>query len=125
MSGTWAIYQAMAAALPPGSVASLNYGNKLVAFMLGISATALATATLPYFSKYVAAGDWTTVRRTLLQLTAWIGAGSIPIVALLIWFSRDIIDVAFGRADFTVGTVALGGSGGGRVGTGCDNQWES
>jgi putative peptidoglycan lipid II flippase len=43
------IDQSMAATLGAGSFAALNYGNKAVALVLGVGATALGTAALPHF----------------------------------------------------------------------------
>ena len=54
MGGTVLVDQAMAAMLEPGSVAALNYANRVVAMIRGIDAKALGTAVLPYFSRMVA-----------------------------------------------------------------------
>ena len=46
MSGSLVVNQSMAAMLGPGSVAGLNYGTKVVSFILGIGSLALGTAVL-------------------------------------------------------------------------------
>ena len=51
MCSTFLVDQSMAAMLAPGSVAALNYGNRLVAFPISITTQALGTAVIPYFSK--------------------------------------------------------------------------
>ncbi len=54
MGSTEIVDKGMAAALAPGSVASLNYGNKIIAAVLTLATTAIGTAVLPYFSRMVA-----------------------------------------------------------------------
>ncbi len=50
MSGTLLVDQSMAAWLPSGSVAQLNYGNRLVSFLTGFGGLVLGTAIFPTFS---------------------------------------------------------------------------
>lgn len=57
--------QSMAAMLPPGSVAALNYGNRLILSAISLIGTALNTAVIPYFSKMFASEDWTGLSSTL------------------------------------------------------------
>ena len=51
MSSTVLVDQSMAAMLDSGSVATLNYANKVTAMILGVGAMALGTAVLPHFSR--------------------------------------------------------------------------
>ena len=64
MSGTVLVDQAMAATLAPGSVAALNYANKVISIVLSIGAMALGTAVLPHFSRMVVNKDWISIRHT-------------------------------------------------------------
>src|SRR5579884_3854786 len=50
MGSTTLISQAMAAMLPAGSVAALNYGSKLTMLLTGVGTLAVSTAVLPHFS---------------------------------------------------------------------------
>src|SRR5262245_48445725 len=50
MGSTVIVDQAMAAMLSSGSVSTLNYGKKVVSFLLGIGSLPLSTAVLPHFS---------------------------------------------------------------------------
>ena len=54
MSAAAPIGLAMAAALPAGSVASLNIGGKIVLFVTGIVGAGISAVILPYFSVYLA-----------------------------------------------------------------------
>ena len=72
VGGTTFVDQSMAAALSPGSVASLNYGGRLVAVVIHVLAGGLGTAVLPYFSSLVESEDWSELRRLLSYYTRWI-----------------------------------------------------
>jgi putative peptidoglycan lipid II flippase len=101
MSSTVLVDQAMAAMLAPGSVAVLNYGNKLVAFALGISTTALGTAVIPYFSRMVAASDWAAVRASLRTYGRLVFFASAALAACAYVFSDVIVRVLYRRGEFT------------------------
>lgn len=100
-SSSWAIGQAMAAMLPAGSVASLNYGNKVVATISEVGSMALATAVLPHFSMMVARHDWMAIRRTLRTYVRLITFTAVPATAILILLSRTLVRVLFERGAFT------------------------
>nr|WP_242037218.1 lipid II flippase MurJ [Coleofasciculus sp. FACHB-125] len=101
MSSTNLVDQSMAAMLSPGSVAALNYGNRVIAFPIGLMATGLGTAVIPYFSKKVACEDWTGVRYTLKRYICLIITITVPLTGFLFFFSETIIQVLFQRGSFT------------------------
>ena len=91
----------MAGALSPGSVAALNYGNRIIAAVLTLATTAIGTALLPYFSRMVAEGKWKDIRRTIrfyLGLTFVFG---IPAAIIIFGISENIIQLVFQRGSFT------------------------
>src|ERR1700694_1462359 len=100
MSNSSVIDQAMAAWLGSGSVAALNYGNKIPAFLAGIGATALGTAVLPHFSRLVVLGDHVSLRHTLKTYTRWILAISVPCTVVFIVGSEWIVKLLFERGAF-------------------------
>jgi len=106
-SSSWAIGQAMAAMLAAGSVASLNYGNKVVAMISEVGSMALATALLPHFSVMVARHDWTAIRRTIRAYVRLITFTAVPATAILILLSRMIVHVLFERGAFTEADTSL------------------
>lgn len=67
LSSTTFVDKSMATMLSPGSVAALNYGNKVIAVLMGLSTTALSSAVIPYLSKMVSAKDWVGVLHTLAR----------------------------------------------------------
>jgi putative peptidoglycan lipid II flippase len=101
MGGTTVVDQAMAAMLPAGSVAALSYGSKTVAVAVGIGATALSTAALPYFSRMVAENDWDGCRQALRRHSLLVVAASVPITLGLIVFSMPLVRLLFERGAFT------------------------
>lgn len=109
MSSTVLIDQAMAAMLDPGSLATLNYANKVVAMILGIGAMALGTVVLPHFSRMVAERDWTGIQHTFKTFTKLIIIVCTPITILLFIFSEDITHILFERGAFNAGDTSLVG----------------
>lgn len=101
MGGTSIVSQSMAATLDPGSVSALAYGNKVTSLLLGIGATAVSTAVLPHFSRLVAVADWGGLRRTIVTYTRLLFIVTIPITALLIYFSEPLVAILFQRGAFT------------------------
>ncbi len=101
MGSTDLVDQTMAAMLDPGSVAALNYGNKIVRGVLGIGSFALSTAALPYFSQMVAQKDWAGCRHTLKTYSRFIALGTAPITLGLVLFSQPLVRVLFQRGAFT------------------------
>lgn len=93
--------QSMAAMLAPGSVAALNYGNRVIAFPITLATTALSTAVIPYFSRMVACHDWAGVRHTLKRYMWLIFAVSLPFTGLLLLGSELIVQLLFQRGSFT------------------------
>jgi putative peptidoglycan lipid II flippase len=101
MGGTSVVDQSMAAMLPSGSVAALNYASKIISVVLGISITALSTAVFPYFSQMVAQKDWSGCRHTLKRYSVAIVAVAMPLTIGLMVFSRPLITLLFQRGAFT------------------------
>lgn len=106
-SSSWAIGQAMATALPAGSVASLNYGNKVVAMITEVGSMSLATAVLPHFSVMVARHDWAGIRRTIHVYVRLILIVLVPATVTLILLSRTIVRLLFERGAFTGADTSL------------------
>jgi putative peptidoglycan lipid II flippase len=102
MCSTGLVDQSMAAMLPPGSVAALNYGNRVIALPITIATTALSTAVIPYFSKMVALEDWANVRHTLKRYLRLIFALTVPLTVFFIVGSEHIVQILFQRGSFTV-----------------------
>ena len=107
MGSTELVDKAMAGALVSGSVASLNYGNKVITLVLGLAATAIGTAVLPYFSRLVAEKEWDHLRKTLKFYLRLIFVFAVPIALLIFWFSEPLVHIIFQRGAFTAGDTRL------------------
>jgi putative peptidoglycan lipid II flippase len=101
MGSTELVDKSMAAALAPGSVASLNYGNKIIAAVLTLAATAIGTAVMPYFSRMVADNHWKNIRSTVKFYFGIIFSLGIPAVLLIYGLSDPIVATIFQRGSFT------------------------
>jgi len=101
MSGNSVIDQAMAAMLPAGSVAVLSYGNRVVQFCIMLSAAALGTTLIPYFSRLAADRKWDELNRIVhrsLRLTLLL---TVPLALLLFFCSEPLVNLLFRRGAFT------------------------
>lgn len=101
MGATPVVDQFMAAMLGSGNVSALSYGSKVPAALLAIGATALSTATLPYFSRMAAENDWQGCRHTLKRYVALVFSAAVPVTLLLFVFSKPLVRVLFQRGAFT------------------------
>ncbi|MDV2991084.1 MAG: lipid II flippase MurJ [Chroococcidiopsis sp. SAG 2025] len=93
--------QAMAAMLAPGSVAALNYGNRIIASVMSLIATALSAAVITYASQMVACQDWVGISHTLKYYIRLIFFTTVPLAGLLIIFSEPLVQILFQRGAFT------------------------
>lgn len=109
VSSTIIVDQSMAAMLDPGSVAALGYAEKIPATLVGITAMALGTAVLPYFSKMVANEDWQGIEHTLNTYRWKIIQVAIPVTLLFYYFSEPIVQVLYQRGAFTAADTVLVG----------------
>jgi putative peptidoglycan lipid II flippase len=107
IGGTALTDQAMAAALSPGSVAALSYGNKTVALLTGLLTMSLGTAVLPHFSRLVARAEWDAVRHTLRTWLRLVAVVTIPLSVLMIVGSTSIVRFAFERGAFSSNDTRL------------------
>lgn len=101
MCSAAAIDQIMAASLESGSLATLNYGTKLIAVITGIVTMALGTAALPYFSKLVSTAHWSEIRNNLKSAARLICLLTIPITITIIYGSELIVKILFERGKFS------------------------
>lgn len=101
MGGSSVVDQAMASMLGGGSVSVLNFGTRLVTVVLAVGPAALSTSILPRFSRMTATGDSAGLRHTLKTYILLCAAITIPMTALLIYFSHPLTHLFFQRGAFT------------------------
>lgn len=116
----------LAALLQAGSVAALEYGNRLVQLPLGIFGVALGTAALPTMSAQAARDETAQLKETLatnLRMIVFVMAPAtvglivlrVPIVRLLFergrFFGGDSVEmVTWALMFYSIGLVAYGGA---------------
>lgn len=89
-----------AAKLIVGSVAAINYGQKIPAFVLGFSLVGLGTVLLPHFSK-LADTNLKRAYQELFTILKYLFAGSLVVVSILIFYSHEIVRLLFERNEFS------------------------
>lgn len=99
--GLGVVDQAMATTLGSGNLAILNYGNKLVLPILGVSSSALATAVYPQFARMVAEERWRELRVAARRYSALILAATVPATGVVIALSPWIVKVVYERGAFS------------------------
>ncbi|WP_204106172.1 MULTISPECIES: lipid II flippase MurJ [Spirulina sp. CCY15215] len=107
MSSTTLIDRAMAAGLDSGSVAALNYGERAIASLSGLGATALGTAMIPYFSQMIACNDWKQIKIILNRYLKMIFIFGLLGTVLIIIMSEPLIQFLFQRGSFTAENTHL------------------
>lgn len=106
-SGSNIVDQSMAAMLPSGSVAALNYGNSVVSSLRGMIGAALGSAVIPFFSRMVARQDWKGLRHTLRRYLLLIFTITVPITVAVFLFSEPLIRILFQRGSFSPSDTLL------------------
>ncbi len=101
------IDQGVAGSLGSGSVSDLAYGTKLASVLAAVSATAIATAVLPEFSRLAARQDWSHLRHTVRVHSAVIALLAVPGAALMIWLSAPIVRTFFEGGAFDASAARM------------------
>jgi putative peptidoglycan lipid II flippase len=87
--------------LPAGSVARINYGSKIVIFILTLIATSLGAVLIPYFSNMVARKEWSTLRLTFRSYLQLVFLITVPLTLLVVYLSKPLVEILFQRGSFT------------------------
>ncbi|MBD3235157.1 MAG: murein biosynthesis integral membrane protein MurJ, partial [Candidatus Eisenbacteria bacterium] len=93
----------LASLLPGGSVAALEYGQRVMQLPLGVFAVALGTAVLPTLSRHAAREETTELTdsfRLALRLTGFI---LLPVTGLFLVVHRPLLRLLFERGAFADG----------------------
>lgn len=99
-SGSVVVDRSLAATLPAGSVAALNYGDRVVITLVTVIGAALGSAITPYYSKMITNHDWRGVQHTLKRYLLLLFVASVPLVILLFFLSVPIVQTVFQRGSF-------------------------
>ena len=105
MGSSTAVDQTMAAMLSPGSVAALNYANKLVTLPIWIGVHSLSVAVFPSLSQLSAREDWPGMRHVLRTYARVILLVSLPLTFILVRYSEPLVALIFQGGAFTAHDV--------------------
>lgn len=90
----------LASFLISGSIAALQYGNRLMQLPLGIIGISAGSAVLPLFSRYSSEKKWDKLSETFRFGLASLTYIMIPVTFIFIALGRDIIILLFMRGAF-------------------------
>jgi putative peptidoglycan lipid II flippase len=93
--------------LPAGSVALLNYADRVNQLPLGVIGSAVGTALLPLLSRQVRSGEAEAARETLNRALEYALLLTLPAALALIVVPEPIMSVLFGRGAFDPENVHL------------------
>lgn len=96
---------AFAASLGSGSLAVLQYGNRLVGAVCAVLVEGLATSLLPYMSQMAAKRDTAGLKRTVRIYALLSLAIAVPLAAAVVWWSEPIVRLFFQHGKFGADTT--------------------
>jgi putative peptidoglycan lipid II flippase len=100
MSANTVVDQAMAATAGAGSVASLGFGAKIPAAVLGLAGLALGTTMLPHYAEFVAGRRFREMATALRRHAVRVGAAGVAAALFLAVASRPIVRLLFEHGSF-------------------------
>ena len=100
MSANTVVDQAMAATAGGGSVASLGFGVKIPAALLGLAGLALSTTTLPLYSELAAGRRWNELKAALRRHALRVGAAGAAGAVALALVSHPLVALLFEHGSF-------------------------
>lgn len=90
----------MASTLPVGSVSSLGYADRIIKIFQSVIIMAISTASLPYFSEQVSAGEIEELKKTIILIIRFLAFLFIPITLGLLVLSKPLVSLLFERGEF-------------------------
>lgn len=106
-SGGLLVDQAMAAALPAGSVSAMVFASRFVGVVVTLLAGAVSSAFAPYFSTMLAERDWEACRRTLRRGSRITAAVAVPVAAAMILSAHLLVRFTLQHGAFGPGDTAV------------------
>ena len=102
--------RSLASGLAAGSISAMNYAYKLITFLLGVLMVPLTTIMFSRMSKQAAAGNKEGVLGSLRYSILLISLVALPIVAVAMVLSNDVVKMIYMRGNFGMESVLLTGS---------------
>lgn len=103
------IDRSLASTLVTGSISAMNYAYKLITFLLGILMVPLTTVMFSRMSKLAAKDDKRGVVDALKNSVSIILLATLPILAVAMVMSCDVVKMIYMRGSFDMASVTLTG----------------
>ena len=103
------IDRSLASGLPTGSISAMNYAYKLITFLLGVLMVPLTTIMFSRMSKLAVGDDKSGLLEALRHSIRLISLVALPIVAVAMVMSNDVVQMIYMRGSFNMDSVRLTG----------------
>ncbi len=90
-----------------GSVASINYGHKLMNVFSGMISTAIATAVYPSMIQYITQKDEDRLREQINAVVCALMFFIVPVCIFCFLYSNELVTIAFQRGEFDSAATAI------------------
>ena len=101
------IDHALASGLNPGDISAMSYAYRLITFLLGVLMVPLTTVMFSKMSRMAAAKDKKGMLEVLRRCVLVIALVALPIVAVAVVMSMDVIKFAYMRGRFDMHSVEV------------------
>ena len=101
------IDHALASGLNPGDISAMSYAYRLITFLLGVLMVPLTTIMFSRMSRLAAAKDTDGMLEALRRCILVIALVALPIVAVAVVMSTDVIKFAYMRGRFDMHSVEV------------------
>jgi len=92
--------------LPPGSIAGLNYGLRVMLMMVGLFGQAVGVAAMPFLSRLAVEKRFDEMNSLLNTALRYLGL-VIPLSVLFIVLRKEVVTILFQRGQFDPDATAL------------------
>lgn len=99
--------RSLASGLPTGSISAMSYAYKLITFLLGILMVPLTTVMFSRMSRQAASNNREGVLDSLRSSIMLISMAALPIIAVGMVMSVDVVKMIYMRGNFTLESVEL------------------
>lgn len=101
------IDRSLASGLPTGSISAMSYAYKLITFLLGVLMVPLTTIMFSRMSRQAAADNRDGVLSSLKNSIMLISLVALPVIAVGMSMSVDVVKMIYMRGNFTLESVNL------------------
>lgn len=97
----------IASSLAIGGISALNYANRLNLFIQGLFVTSIITAMYPKISSYASKQNSDGIKKILKEAISIISIFVMPITVGTMIFSKQVVNVLFGRGAFDITAIHM------------------